>query len=199
MEYYKEEESNNSINNNNNNAINSNCNNDKKATMERSRKKRMKGKGGPENSKCTFIGVRQRTWGKWVAEIRKPNRGARLWLGTFNTAIEAAGAYDDAAWKQYGPGAKLNLPGRHHHYPQYSSTSSGADFESAGPLSRAVSAESGEFGGLDGFTWPQLGYGEDDDYMELMMNSSVELSFGGEGECLFSHLIGDGSACISFE
>lgn len=71
----------------------------------------MRGKGGPENSNCNYRGVRQRTWGKWVAEIRKPNGGSRLWLGTFNTALEAALAYDEAARAMYGPFARLNLPG----------------------------------------------------------------------------------------
>ncbi|XP_022138920.1 dehydration-responsive element-binding protein 2D-like [Momordica charantia] len=75
-----------------------------------SRKGCMRGKGGPENAACTFKGVRQRTWGKWVAEIREPNRGARLWLGTFDTSQEAAVAYDAAAKKLYGSEAKLNLP-----------------------------------------------------------------------------------------
>ncbi|XP_057533830.1 dehydration-responsive element-binding protein 2D-like [Amaranthus tricolor] len=75
-----------------------------------SRKGCMRGKGGPENALCTYKGVRQRTWGKWVAEIREPNRGARLWLGTFNTSHEAALAYDAAARKLYGSDAKLNLP-----------------------------------------------------------------------------------------
>ncbi|KAG1361445.1 dehydration-responsive element-binding protein 2C [Cocos nucifera] len=78
--------------------------------LRRSRKGCMKGKGGPENQTCTFRGVRQRTWGKWVAEIREPNRGARLWLGTFNTSLEAAQAYDAAARSLYGECARLNLP-----------------------------------------------------------------------------------------
>ncbi|KAH9295649.1 hypothetical protein KI387_039237, partial [Taxus chinensis] len=51
-----------------------------------------------------------RTWGKWVAEIREPNRGARLWLGTHATAREAALAYDHAARSLYGSCARLNLP-----------------------------------------------------------------------------------------
>ncbi|KAF6146917.1 hypothetical protein GIB67_036636 [Kingdonia uniflora] len=70
----------------------------------------MRGKGGPENSRCKFRGVRQRIWGKWVAEIREPNKGRRLWLGTFDTDMDAARAYDDAALAMYGYGARLNLP-----------------------------------------------------------------------------------------
>eukprot|EP00250_Pteridium_aquilinum_P030028 c40529_g1_i1 orf=571-1809(-) len=82
----------------------------RKAPAKGSKKGCMKGKGGPENSHCSFRGVRQRTWGKWVAEIREPNRGERLWLGTFSTAIEAALAYDQAARILYGSCARLNLP-----------------------------------------------------------------------------------------
>ncbi|CAM0905652.1 unnamed protein product [Alopecurus aequalis] len=61
------------------------------------------------SSKCKFVGVRQRPSGRWVAEIKDTTHKIRVWLGTFETAEEAARAYDEAACLLRGSNTRTNF------------------------------------------------------------------------------------------
>ncbi|QCD94233.1 ethylene-responsive transcription factor ERN1-like [Vigna unguiculata] len=73
------------------------------------RPKGVKLKGRNNKSKNKYVGVRQRASGKWVAEIKETTQKIRMWLGTYDTAEEAARAYDEAACLLRGSNTRTNF------------------------------------------------------------------------------------------
>ncbi|CAN8252382.1 unnamed protein product [Cochlearia groenlandica] len=82
--------------------------------MKHQTTQKQKTKDKAKGNKTKFVGVRQRPSGKWVAEIKDTTQKIRMWLGTFETAEEAARAYDEAACLLRGSNTRTNFA---NHFP----------------------------------------------------------------------------------
>ncbi|KAJ4964674.1 hypothetical protein NE237_016523 [Protea cynaroides] len=121
----------------------------------------------------SFRGVRRRSWGRYVSEIRLPKKKTRIWLGSFVSADMAARAYDSAAFFLRGKSATLNFPNSAGSLPQPVSSSrrdiqlaaAKAALEPVSNEDRVEAVQPGSCSGSD-FSWEKW-WGQDEELVRL--------------------------------
>ena len=148
----------------------------------------------PGKTSHQFKGIRLRKWGSWVAEIRMPRSRAKIWLGSYKTAGQAARAYDAALYCLRGPAAKFNFPDSVPNIPAASSLSRKQIQDAAAKYAL------GEVHSISPSTYNNSM--EDPAFMSWLQPSSVsEMELSSDQEKLWKSLFAeiDGAGCLNFD